>query len=39
MPLQKTLVTIEQIRCLKKTLKKVKKIGKFWVKNALELYN
>jgi hypothetical protein len=29
MTLQKTLVTIEQIRCLKKTLKKVKKIGKF----------
>ena len=29
MTLQKTLVTIEQIRFLKKTLKKVKKIGKF----------
>ena len=29
MTLQKTLVTIGQIRCLKKTLKKVKKFGKF----------
>lgn len=37
MTLQKTLVTIEQIRCLKKTLKKVKKFAKFWVENDLEL--